>query len=220
MEQDEGDITSRSEGTLGRPQLGGGRLGTYTMLGAVTGVVPLPWVPDAVARRIRGALIHDLTARHGLSLTPEARAALVEPEKEKGARRYVNQGMKFALGQVLGRLGPFAAIGPVRAALSTFVLGHLVARYLERARTTPAVRIDFDEARRLREAIDEAFVLALTTDGHGSRENGPFAGEDLRDQSTQIIDGVLISIASAPGWLVRRLDAAFDEVMAKPQRGA
>src|SRR4051794_34673723 len=95
---DDAEIASRTSESLGRPQLGGGRLGTYTMLGAVTGVVPLPWLPDVVARRIRGALVHDLTSRHGLSITPEARAALVEPEMEKERfRRYFEQGAKFAL---------------------------------------------------------------------------------------------------------------------------
>lgn len=212
-DSDDAEIASRTSESLGRPQLGGGRLGTYTMLGAATGVVPLPWLPDAVARRIRGALVHDLTSRHGLSITPEARAALVEPEKEKDRyRRYLDQGVKFAVTQVLGRLGPFGIVGPVRSALSTFVLGHLLQRYLDGGRRSRTVRIDYEEARALREAMDAALVLALTTEGQG-RDRPVFAPEDLRDSTTQIIDGVFVSIASAPGWLVRRLDAAFDEVL-------
>lgn len=213
---DDAEIASRASESLGRPQLGGGRLGTYTALGAVTGVVPLPWLPDVVARRIRGALVHDLTSRHGISLTPEARAALVEPEKDKDRlRRYLDQGVKFAATQLLGRLGPFGVIGPVRSALTTFVLGHLMQRYLDGGRRSRAVRMDYEEARSLREAMDAALVLALTTDGGvGSGNDRPaFAPEDLRDSTTQMVDGVFISIASAPGWLVRRLDAAFDEVL-------
>ena len=212
-QDDDAEIASRTSESLGRPQLGGGRLGTYTMLGAATGVVPLPWLPDAVARRIRGALVHDLTSRHGLSITPEARAALVEPEKEKARlRRYLDQGVKFAITQVLGRIGPLGIVGPARSALMTFVLGHLLQRYLDGGRRSRTVRIDYEEARALREAMDAALILALTTDGHG-RERPAFAPEDLRDSTTQIIDGVFISIASAPGWLVKRLDAAFDEVL-------
>jgi len=217
---DDADVASRTSEQLGKPQLGGGRLGTYTALGAATGIVPLPWVPDAVARRIRGALVHDLTSRHGLSITPEARAALIEPEKEKDRiRRYLDQGVKFAAMQLIGRLGPFGVLGPVRGALMTFVLGHCLQRYLDGMRRARSVRIDYDEAKALREAIDAALILALTTDGGVGRDRMPFAPEDLRDGTTQVIDGVFISLASAPGWLLRRLDAAFDEVLPHHVRG-
>jgi hypothetical protein len=207
-------IASRRSEALGRPQFGGSRLGTYTVLGAASGVVPLPWIPDAIVRRIRGALIHDLTARHGLSLTPEARAALIEPPRTERTKSYIQQGVTFAATRVLGRFGPLAMLGPVRTALGTFVLGHLLERYIETARVARSVRIDVEEATRVRRAIDQALVFALTTEGKGSRENPPLSPDDLRDQTTQIVDGVFISIASAPGWLVRRLEAAFDETLA------
>ncbi len=215
MEKDDADrmsATKRSD-LVGRSQLGGGRLGTYTVLGAVCGIVPLPWVPDATVRRVRGALVHDLTSRHGLSLTHEARTILIEPNGTEGPRGFLKQGATFAISRVLGRVGPFAFIPPVRSALGTYVLGHLLQRYLETARTVRAVRIDVEEARRVRRAIDQALIYALTTEVKGSREDPSFGPEDLRNNSTQIVDGVLISIASIPGWLVRRLDAAFDEVL-------
>ena len=215
MENDDADLTSeaRRSDSLVRSQLGGGRLGTYTVLGAVCGVVPLPWVPDATVRRVRGALVHDLTSRHGLSLTHEARTILVEPNGTEGPRGFLKQGAKFAISRVLGRVGPFAFIPPVRSALGTYVLGHLLQRYLETARTARAVRIDVEEARRVRRAIDQAMIYALTTEARPSREDPPYAPEDLREGNEQLVDGVLISIASMPGWLVRRLDAAFDEVL-------
>jgi uncharacterized protein (DUF697 family) len=214
MEKDDADLSPKRSEALGRRQLGGGRLGTYTILGAATGVVPLPWVPDAIVRRVRGALVHDLTSRHGLSLTPEARGVLTEPAGTEGPRGVIGQGVTFAVTRVLGRFGPLAAIAPVRSALGTFVLGHLLQRYLETARTQRSVRIDVEEARRVRRAIDQALLYALTTQPRPSREDPPIPPEDLRDQSTQIIDGVLISVASLPGWLTRRLEAAFDEVLA------
>ena len=214
MVKDDDELASRASTTLTRQPLGGGRLGTYTMLGAVCGVVPLPWVPDATVRRVRGALIHDLTARHGLSLTSEARALLIEPYNAEGKRSLLKQGARFAVGRVLGRFGPLAMIGPVRSALGTFALGHLLERYLEVARTARSVRIDVEEARRVRRAIDQSLLYALTTEAHPNSEETLHAPEDLRDQGEQIVDGVLISIASMPGWLVRRLDAAFDEVLA------
>ena len=213
MEKEDRDIEPKRTETLGRRQLGGGRLGTYTMLGAACGLVPLPWIPDITVRRVRGALVHDLTSRHGLSLTPEARTLLVEPNGTEGPRSFLNQGARFALGRFLGRLGPFALVGPVRSALGNYVLGHLLQRYLEASRTARSVRIDIEEARRVRRAIDQALIYALTTEARPSREDAPFPQEDLRDQVEQVVDGVLISIASTPGWLVRRLEAAFDEVL-------
>jgi uncharacterized protein (DUF697 family) len=213
MEKDDFEPMSRGSDALVRRQLDGSRLGTYTVLGAASGVVPLPWLPTVMAKRVRGALAHDITARHGLSLTPEARAVLADPLGGDGARGVLSQGVAFAVSRVIGRFGPLSAIPPVRSALGTFVLGHLLQRYLETARTARAVRIDVDEARRVRRAIDQALVYALTTDAGASREDPPRAGEDLRDQTTQIVDGVLISVASLPGWLVRRLDAAFDDVV-------
>lgn len=209
---DKDDAEKRSD-ALTRTPLGGGRLGTYTMLGAACGVVPLPWIPDATVRRVRGALVHDLTSRHGLSLTPEARTLLVEPNGTEGPRGLLNQGARFAVGKVLGRFGPFALIAPVRSALGTYALGHLLQRYLESSRTARSVRIDIEEARHVRRAIDQAIVLALTTEARPSREESPHAPEDLREKGEQVVDGVLISIASMPGWLVRRLEAAFDEVL-------
>lgn len=212
MADDDTEIQSRRIDTLGRRSLGTGRLGTYTALGGVIGVVPLPWIPDAMARRVRGALIHDLTSRHGLSLTPEARTVLVEPGGAEGPKGVVSQGIKFAVTRVLGRIGPFAAVAPIRTALGTFVLGHLLQRYLDGARTVRAVRIDVEEARKVRRAIDQALLYALTTEPK-TKEEVPIPPEDLRDQSTQIVDGVIISMANLPGWFVRRLDAAFDEVL-------
>lgn len=213
---DESEITSRRSETLGRPQLGGGRLGTYTALGAVTGIVPLPWIPDAIVRRVRGALIHDITSRHGLSLTPEARTILIEPGGGT-ASSFFKQGVAFAVTRVLGRLGPLVLLNPVRTALGTFVLGHLLQRYLDTVRIDRTVRIDVDEARRIRRAIDQALLDALTTPGRGL-QTSMLSPDDLRDQTTRIVDGVLIAFASAPEWLQRRLEAAFDETIITGRR--
>ncbi|MCL2723162.1 MAG: hypothetical protein FWD69_01875 [Polyangiaceae bacterium] len=212
-DQDDAELASKHPEELARHPFGGGRLGTYTILGAASGIVPLPWVPDAMVRRIRGALVHDLASRHSLSLTPEARAVLVEPGGPNGTRGLLSQGVTFVTTKMLGRMGPLAMIPPARSALGTFVLGYLFARYLETARSARSIRVEVEEARRIRRAIDQALLYAFTTEAHPSREGGAFAPDDMRDRTTQIIDGVLISIAGAPNWLVRRLEAAFDEAL-------
>ena len=206
----------RAEGRpLSRNAHGPGRLGTFTTIGVLAGSVPLPWIPDALARRLRGAMVHDVAARHGLSLTPEARAILSEPSGIEGPRGVIGQAIKFATSKVLARFGPLALINPVRTGLATFVLGYLFNRYLEATRTDRAVRIDIEEARRVRQAIDQALFHLVTAEIRPASDDAPNAAEDLRDPTTAVFDSAFIAAASVPGWFMRRLDAAFDDVYAR-----
>jgi hypothetical protein len=209
------EIAERASTELAAPQLGPGRLGTYAALGAMTGTVPLPWLPDVVARRIRGALVHDVAARHGLSITPDARKILAEPAGPEGPRSLLGHAAQFMAGKVLSRFGPLWVLGPVRNGAQTFVLGHLMHRYLTRSRKSRSVRIDTDEARSVRRAIDDALLAALASDIHATPEEGGRPPEDFRDGPTVLSDGLIIGAASLPGWIVRRLEAAFDDVIAK-----
>jgi hypothetical protein len=205
------EVVSRARATT----IERGRLTMYAALGALTWVVPVPLLPDVLAKRVRGALAFDVAARHGLSLTREARDVLAEPGGVEGPRGAVAGAAQYFGLRLLRRIGPmgFAGrfVGPARSGVSTWALGYLFDRYLERARKDAAVRIDVDEARRVRLAIDRATVHALTA--QGKAEEPLAAPEEVRDTVTQVVDGVLAAVASVPGWLVRRLDAAFDELM-------
>lgn len=194
---------SRSE------RLGTGRLGSYAAMGAAIGLVPLPWLPGALSDRLRGALLFDIARRHGLSLSKEARAILAAPFGPPAMRGFVGQAIAFASARVLGRFGPLAALGPVRGAVSTFVLGHLFHRWVSVTRQERTLRIDAEEARNVRRAIDDAFLRAFTTPVPTEAVEGVDA-DDPRDEVTRITDGLLAAAASVPAWLVRRLDAAFD----------
>jgi hypothetical protein len=191
-----------------RGSLGSGRLGTYSMLGAVCASVPLPVLPGSLAIRIRGALVHDVCSRYGLSITPEARRVLAKPGLAEGPEGLVGAALRFATSRVFARLGPLTLLPPLRSGVLTFAIGHLLARYLE-TRESRSVRIDVDEARRVRMAIERAIALAISTPARVERDIGS-SPEELRDQLTQITDGVIAGLASLPGHLVRRLDAAFD----------
>jgi hypothetical protein len=193
-----------------------GRLGVYAALGASVGAVPLPWVPDSLVRRVRGAVVHDVAVRHGVSLAPEAREVLSEPAGPDGPRGLIAQtarflGLRFAR-RTLTRVGPVRLVWPVRDAFRTYVLGHLFDRYLELGRVERAVRIDADEARRVRQAIDGALARALTVEAPRAEE--PTVIDDQRDAMTAFLDGMLGLAAGVPGRLVGRLDAAFDDLLA------
>jgi hypothetical protein len=210
----------------------GSRLGVYAALGASVSAVPLPWIPDAMIRHVRGALVHDIAIRHGLSLTREARAALAEPSGPDGPRGVFSQALRF-LGvrlavRMLTRIGPIGLVWPVQNAVRTFVLGRMFDRYLERTRherlrprlggaaemPSRAVRVDVDEARRIRSAIDGALARAVSVEAPPPAEE-PTAIDDQRDPTTVLVDSLLGVAAGVPERLLRRLDVAFDELLAQ-----
>src|SRR5271163_1924240 len=176
-----------------RGPAGSGRISTFAVLGGVAGSVPLPWLPDALARRIRGALAQDIAARHGLSITLEARDLLSEPAGTEGPRSVAGQAMRFVTRRLLGRFGPLGLVPPIRSGLETFVLGHLFARYLDGLRTERAARIEVQEAREVRRAIDRALLLSVSPELHAPHDAAPRATEELRDTFTQVVDGVLMT---------------------------
>lgn len=194
------------------PAVGAGRLGVYAAFGAAAGALALPWLPDVLSSRVRGALVHDVAVRHCVSLTPEARSILARP-LAPGVRRSVAVRAARFLGARLAvrAVRSFAPIGlfwPLGGALRTYVLGHLFDRYLQR-RSERAVRIDAQEATRIRRAIEKALTRAFTLDSEPTHE--PASVDDHRDPATAMIDGLLGRAAGVPERLARRLDAAFDE---------
>jgi hypothetical protein len=192
------------------------RLGVYTALGASVAALPLPWIPDALVRRVWGALVHDIAVRHGTSLTREARDVLAEPAGPDGPRGIFSQALRFMgiklVARVLTRFGPVGVVWPAHYALRTFVLGRMFGRYLERSRAERAVRIDVEEARRVRRAIDGAIARALTVQVAPTEEPTPI--DDQRDPTTALIDSLIGIAAGVPERLLRRLEIAFDELLA------
>ena len=57
-----------------------GHLGAFSVMSAVAGVVPLPFVTDPALHQIRGALCHSVLSKHGLVLTADARRILCEED--------------------------------------------------------------------------------------------------------------------------------------------
>src|SRR5258708_3798908 len=81
-----------------------GRIGVYAALGASVGALPLPWLPDSLVRRVRGALVHDVAVRHGVSLSSDARDVLAEPAGPDGPRGLVAQAVRFFGLRLAGRV--------------------------------------------------------------------------------------------------------------------
>ena len=78
---DWGAWTAQFEGRVAWPYLdvkGLVTVGLGCLIDPVSAALPLPFIPGTLATRVRGALVHDICARFGLSLTPEARADVVD----------------------------------------------------------------------------------------------------------------------------------------------
>jgi hypothetical protein len=65
----------------------------------------------------------------------------------------------------------------------------------------------------VRRAIDRALLLSVSPELHSQHDAPPHATEELRDTFTQVVDGVLMTFAGAPDWMLRRIEAAFDEAL-------
>jgi hypothetical protein len=195
----------------GRPPPG--QLGTFAVLGAAVGTVPLPWLPDALAKRLRGALVQDIAARHGLALSPGARNVLADPSGGRRRQGAVAQAFGYLGRKLLVRFGPLAMLPPLRAAIETYVLGYLFDRYLSRAAPDRGPRVEVAEAREIRDAIDRAVVRVASPEGGLQWPAVPVPPDDSRDEITTAIDSLLSATATVPSWLLHRLDLAFDDVV-------
>jgi len=192
------------------------RINAYTAIGASVGAVPLPWLPNILLQRIRGALVYDIAMRRGFSLARDARDALADPEGQVATSGLFFQALRFfgirLVGRMLSRFGPSGIIWPAQAALRTYVLGRTFDRYL-RFRSASSTRIDVDEARRIRRAIDATLAGAIGVKVPHAPELA--AIDDERDTATAIIDGILGAAAGLPAHLLVRLDSAFDHALAQ-----
>jgi hypothetical protein len=204
-----------AEATGPSPSPPAGQLGTFAVLGAAAGTVPLPWLPDALARRVRGALVQDIAARHGLALSRDARTVLSSPSSSKKRNGALAQAFAYLGRKILVRFGPLGVLPPLRAGLETYALGHLFHRYLERGRTETG-RLEEREALELTFAIERAVIRVASPERGLEWPTAPSTPEDTRDELTQVVDGLLNATATVPSWLLHRLDLAFDEVLKEP----
>ncbi|MDC3954435.1 hypothetical protein KEG38_11285 [Polyangium jinanense] len=179
--------------------------------------IPLPILPDRIVTRLRGALAHDTATRHGISLTTDARLILANVDSEQNAARALGRKAAEAIGlAILKRgLGPLGALTNLARALEVFAFGHLFDRYVAQVRRSGAVRIHAEEARKIRETIDRAFLHAFSPMLRPTPITLPDSIEDLRDEFTRWIDTAILTGASLPSYVERRLEAAFDEVVSQ-----
>jgi hypothetical protein len=188
-----------------------GRLAVMTAYAVAATAIPVPFVPDRVLVSVRGAVVHDVASRHGLSLTSDARAILAEPDSETRTR--IVRAAESVARQLLRRLRPLGFLTAASRGIELYALGVLLERYVTHVRASGAVRIHLEEARLVRDAIDRAVMRALSPSLRPSLTVVGEGHEDLRDEFTRWIDALLLTSAALPSYLERRLEAAFDEIV-------
>jgi hypothetical protein len=192
-----------------------GKLEAFAVLGGFAGTVPLPWVPDALARRLRGALVQDVAGAHGVVLAWDARQLLADPTGTKAKRGPLGQAFGFLTRKLLVRFGPLALLPPLRSALETYVLGYLFDRYLARGPREDRMRVEPEEARLVRRAIEQAVLRVVSPERGLDWPVTPLPREESRDEITQALDSLLSATTTIPSWLLGRLATAFDEAIAE-----
>jgi hypothetical protein len=191
-----------------------GRLVTLAGLSLAVGAVPLPFVPDRLLLQVRGALVHETLARHGVAVSGDARRVLARPSSGDRVRELLRSGAEFLAKRLLRRVGPFGPLSAAVSAFEVYALGRLLDRYVREVRPAGAPpRLLEPEAERVRAAIDAAVRRVVHPSTTSPRFADASPAEDLRDEFTRWLDAVILTGASLPGWLVGRLDAAFDEVV-------
>ncbi len=192
----------------------GSRLAVLGALGALADAVPLPFLPSRLVGQVRGAVAQDVATAHGLTLVTDARALLASPSADEETRA-LKKALDFLLRRLLRRVG-LGPVGPVVRGVEVYALGLLFDRYLGQVRDRDhAARIGVDEARRVRGLIDRSLSRATSPSFQPEGAESPSEAEDFRDSLTRRIDTVLVASASLPAYLRRRLEAAFDEEVAR-----
>lgn len=196
------------------------RVSVMALIGMIAGAVPLPFVPAAVLKRIRGALAHDVATRYGLCLTQEARAELAAASRAVQGGAFVTT-IAFFARRTLRRFGALGVLPPITAWFEVYALGLLFDRYLCRTRSSQSLRIHASEAKRVRAAIDTAVSRSLSPKLEASpRDPLNEPTEELRDFPTRLLDGILLAAAAVPDLVRRRLETAFDLALAENPPGA
>jgi hypothetical protein len=188
-----------------------GRLAMMTAYAIAASAIPIPFLPDRVLVRVRGAVVHDVAARHGLSLTSDARSELAEPDSETRTR--LVRAAESVARQLLRRLRPLGVLTAASRGVELYALGLLLDRYIAKVRAAGAVRMHLEEARLVRDAIDRSVLRALSPALRPSITTLGEGVEDLRDEFTRWIDALILTSAALPSYLERRLEAAFDEIV-------
>ncbi|MEM9193023.1 MAG: hypothetical protein AAGF12_27865 [Myxococcota bacterium] len=211
-------------------------LSVYGMAASAAAAVPVPLVDRWLGRLARGAALRRVCRWHGVRLTPRARQVLtdagsdLEPAPQARTARLAfrvagflrDAAVRTARNAAARVIGPAARVDDGLSAVSAAVL---LDHYL-RSYPRPSGPLLYDEANRLRRAIDSAEVRgaveALRSAPRGVLRTlyeamQKVAADDPEDRTPveRVADHLLDAAADIPEEVTFRLERAFDRAWAE-----
>lgn len=204
-------------------QQAGASVTVYAAVAGLAGAVPVPLLDGMLSELARGAAMRRVARRHGVVLTPDARAILAGPGSVHATSTERGRLLKSALASVLA---PFRIAARVEDALGTLLSAILLDYFLRRPDRPRGAAVTEAEARRVRAATERA----IADSGFDAVKTIPLGlwrvvrrgfdalvtadASEGRSPLERFVDAILDGLADAPDELVDTLIHNFDEAMA------
>lgn len=199
----------------------GASVTVYAAVTGLAGAIPIPLLDSMLSELSRGAAMRRVARRHGVTLTPDARAILSGPGTVHATSSDRGRLVKMALSSVLA---PFRIAARLEDAVGTLFSAVLLDHFLRRPDRPPGATLTQAEARRVRSAtetaIGEAGFDAIKTIPLGllrilrrAFDVTISADPEGRSPIERFVDAVLDGLADAPDDLVDVLTLQFDRAL-------
>lgn len=205
-------------------QQAGASVTVYAAVAGLAAAVPVPLLDGVLSELARGAAMRRVAKRHGVILTPDARAVLAGPGAVHATSTERGRMLKSALASFLA---PFRIAARVEDAVGTLLAAVLLDYFLRRADRPRGAALTEAEARRVREAIERSIAAA----GFDALKTIPLGlfhvfrrgfealltpdEAEARSPLERFVDAVLDGLADAPNELVDGLIHSFDDALAE-----
>jgi hypothetical protein len=196
----------------------------YAAIAGLAGAIPLPILDSALSELARGAAMRRVAKRHGVVLTPDARAILAGPGAVGATSSERGRLLRAALSSVLA---PLRIASRIEDGVATLFAAILLDHYLRRPDRPRGAALVESEARRVRAAMESA-VVASGFDALKTVPLGLFrvlkdgltamvsVDGESRSPLERLVDTILDELADGPDELVDTLSLHFDEALDRP----
>lgn len=194
----------------------------YATVAGLAGAVPVPLLDAVLSELARGAAMRRVAQRHGVVLTPDARAILAGPGAVHATSTERGRLLKSALASFLA---PLRIAARIEDAVGTLLAAILLDYFLRRPDRPRGATLAEAEATRIRAAIERAVAAA----GFDALKTIPFGlfrvlrrgfeamftpdVSESRSPIERFVDAVLDGLADAPNELVDGLIHSFDDAL-------